>query len=172
MHESWMSPKVKVRQSEVHGRGIVAVSEIAKDESILVWGGASYTNKAGALEALRQGKGVMQWDDDVFSCEVEGDDSDDEAFLINHSCDPNAWRSDAYTICARREIHPGEEITADYALWLFEEGRVSSWRCHCGSHLCRGQVTGADWKDPGLRERYHGHFSPLLNKRIAQEGQR
>jgi uncharacterized protein len=171
MHESWMSPKVKVRQSTVHGRGIVAVSAIACDEAILVWGGASYTDKGGALEALKKGRLVMQWDDDVFSREVEDVEGDDDPFLINHSCDPNAWMNDAYTICARRDIGPGEEITADYALWESDESHVSSWFCNCGSPRCRGRITGVDWKEPGLRERYRGHFSPLLNKRIERDGQ-
>ncbi len=165
MHHSWMSSKVKVRQSAVHGRGIIAVSEIVQGEHILVWGGASYTNKAGALEALRHDKAVMQWDDDVFSCEFENDDAD--CFLINHSCNPNAWMIGSYTICARRDIGSGEEITADYALWETDESYVASWPCNCGSGLCRGRVTGTDWNNPVLQERYRGHFSPYLNKRIG-----
>ena len=169
MHRSWISPKVKVRQSIVHGRGIVAVSEIPRGEAILVWGGANYTDEAGALEALKQGRSVMQWDDDVFSCEVEGDEGNTESFLINHSCDPNAWMDGVYTICARRDICPGEEVVADYALWEADESHVSSWSCQCGARLCRGRVTGADWKDPRLREQYRGHFSPLLNKRIERD---
>jgi uncharacterized protein len=164
----WMSPKVEVETSALHGRGIIALSTIACGEPILVWGGPGYTDKAGALEALRRKKSVMQWDDDIFSYEVDGDENDGEPFMINHSCDPNAWMNGAHTICARRNIAPGEEITADYALWEADEGHVSAWVCHCGTSLCRGRVTGVDWKDPGLRERYRGHFSPLLNKHIEQ----
>ena len=153
----------------MHGRGIVAVSKIAQAEPILGWGGVSYTNKAGAVEALRQGRAVMQWDDDVFSCEVEGESEDEGPFLVNHSCDPNAWMAGAYTICARRDISAGEEITADYALWETDESHVSSRLCHCGSPLCRVRIAGADWKNASLRERYRGHFSPFLTKRIEEE---
>ena len=166
MHQSWMSSKVKVGQSTMHGQGIIAVSEIAQDEPVLVWGGPSYTNKPGALEALRHNKAVMQWDDDVFSCES---DEDSDYFRINHSCNPNAWMIDAFTICARRNIHIGEEITADYALWEPDEKYVSAWTCRCGSRRCRGRVTGSDWKNPILRERYRGHFSPYLTKRIERD---
>jgi len=166
LRASWMSPKVQVRESPVHGRGIVAVLDIAAGETVLVWGGASYTDRAGAVEARRSGRSVMQWDADVFS--VETNDCD-ECFLINHSCDPSAWMTDAFTICARRDMVVGEEVTVDYALWEFDDAYVSSWICRCGSPLCRGRVTGVDWKDPILRKRYRGHFSPLLNKRIELE---
>lgn len=153
----------------VHGWGIVSIEEIAQGEPILVWGGASYTDKASAVEALRHNKAVMQWDDDVFSRKVDGDEEDSGCFMINRSCDPNAWMTDADTICARRDIGSGEEGSADFALWETDERYVSSCSCHCGSSLCRGRVTGADWKDPVLQERYRGHFSPYLNKRIDRE---
>ena len=38
--------------------------------------------------------------------------------------------------------------------------------CYCGAHNCRGRVTGNDWKNPELWERYHGYFSPYLARRI------
>jgi len=34
----------------------------------------------------------------------------------NHSCDSNLWMRDPFTLEARRDIAPGEEITVDYAL--------------------------------------------------------
>jgi uncharacterized protein len=33
----------------------------------------------------------------------------------NHSCDPNLWWADAYTLVARRPIEAEEEVTSDYA---------------------------------------------------------
>lgn len=172
MHDSWMSPKVKVARSALHGRGIVAIGSIARDEPILVWGGPGYTDKAGAIEARKRNRAVMQWDDDVFSCAVEGEAGLDEPFLVNHSCDPNAWMAGPHTIRARMDIAPGEEITVDYAMFEADEHHVSPWECRCGSSLCRGRVTGADWRDPDLRKRYRGRFSPLLTKRIEREESR
>jgi hypothetical protein len=55
-------------------------------------------------------------------------------------------------------------ITADYALWEADERFVSRWECRCGSTLCRGRITGNDWKDKGLQERYKGH---LISRRNA-----
>ncbi|WP_166380150.1 SET domain-containing protein [Catellatospora methionotrophica] len=82
----------------------------------------------------------------------------------NHSCDPNLWWLDAYTLAARRDIAVGEEITNDYGT----STAVADFRmdCGCGSALCRGAVTGTDWQRPELRERYGDHWIPLLLDRI------
>jgi hypothetical protein len=73
---------------------------------------------------------------------------------------------DARTVGARRDIAAGEELTLDYALFSV----APEWRmeCHCGSSLCRGVVTGNDWRLAELQERYAGHFSPFINARIAK----
>jgi hypothetical protein len=105
----------------------------------------------------------MQWDDNVYSVEDSGVD---DGYFINHSCDPNSWMQDAFTLIARRDIKKGEELTADYAIWEADENYVSKWECHCNSPLCRKRVTGKDWRLKELQERYNGHFSPLLTKRI------
>ena len=86
---------------------------------------------------------------------------------MNHSCDPNIWMSDAFTLSARRRIEPGEELTADYALWLYDVDWVLD-PCRCGSPLCRGRVTGRDWQLPELQVRYAGHFTPFINRLIWQ----
>jgi uncharacterized protein len=105
----------------------------------------------------------MQWDDDLYSVDDKGDD---DSYFINHSCDPNIWMIDAFTLVARRDIPTNIEITADYALWEADEEYVSRWQCVCGSTLCRRWVTGKDWRIKDLQTRYSGHFSPLINKRI------
>ena len=142
-----------------------AIEKIAQDEPIIIWGG-EYVNKEVAEKVKNNGKLVMQWDEDVFSIEDRGED---EGYFLNHSCDPNVWMSDAYTLVARRGIVVGEEITADYALWEADENKISVWECCCGTKECRGRVTGKDWQLPGLQEKYRDHFSPLINKRIALE---
>lgn len=177
MHDSWMSPKTAVRESRIQGRGIFAVAEIAAGERILLWGGPSYTDRAGAERARRAGRFVMRWDEDVYSRETEAPDQE-EPFLINHSCDPNAWMEGAFAVVARRAIPPGEEVTMDYALFSFDGPEVvpapdspeaKGTPCRCGSPLCRGAIRGSDWRRPELRARYRGRFSPYLNRRIADE---
>ena len=41
------------------------------------------------------------------------------------------------------------------------------FRCLCGQLTCRQIVTGADWRNPDLQEKYAGWFSPYLARRIA-----
>ena len=162
--QDWKSSKVDIHTSSVEGKGLFANSDIDRGEKIIVWGG-NYTDENGALEAKKNGLLVMQWDDDLYSFESR---ANDDGYFINHSCDPNMWMADAYTLITSRDIKSGEELTADYALWEADESYVSKWKCKCGSPLCRGRVTGVDWKKPDLQNRYKEHFSPLLNKRIQR----
>ncbi|MBN1532459.1 MAG: SET domain-containing protein-lysine N-methyltransferase [Spirochaetes bacterium] len=162
--KDWRSPKIDIRTSPVEGRGMFANSLITPGEKVVVWDG-EYTDEVGAIEARGKNMLVMQWDDDLYSYEVSGTD---DGYFINHSCDPNVWMIDAHTLVARRDIKTGEELMADYALWEADENYLSEWHCMCGSPICRGRVTGKDWKNIELQERYKGHFSPLLNKRILR----
>lgn len=162
--KDWRSPKIDVHASSVEGRGMFANSDIERGEKLIVWGG-EYTNEVGANEVRGKNMLVMQWDDDLYSYEVRGND---DGYFINHSCDPNVWMTDAYTLIAKSDIKSGEEITADYAIWEADEFYISEWKCKCGSPLCRSRVTGNDWKKPDLQNRYKEHFSPLLNKQIQR----
>ena len=85
---------------------------------------------------------------------------------FNHSCDSNLWMQDELTVAARRDIPAGEELTLDEALISDDPGWTMA--CRCGASVCRGTVTGADWRMAEVQGRYAGHFSPFLNKRIAQ----
>lgn len=162
--KDWLNPKINIQSSSITGKGIFANSKIERGEKIVVWGD-EYTNKMGADEVCKKNMLVMQWDDDLYSYEVCGEN---DGYFINHSCDPNAWLADAFTVVAMRNIMSHEEITADYAIWEADENYISEWECKCGSSLCRGRITGIDWKNPNLQKRYKDHFSPLLNKRIQR----
>ncbi len=83
----------------------------------------------------------------------------------NHSCDPNLWLTAPVDISARRDIEVGEEVLTDYATYTM----APDWRmaCSCGSGLCRGTVTGDDWRRPELQTRYAGHFAYPIERRIA-----
>ncbi|KAJ1457265.1 hypothetical protein M885DRAFT_496706 [Pelagophyceae sp. CCMP2097] len=86
---------------------------------------------------------------------------------INHCCEPNTWLQGLDTV-ARTPIKKGAELTIDYAT---RAPAPADWRrlpfcvgctpfeCACGSALCRKKVTGEDWNDATLMERYAGHFS-------------
>jgi SET domain-containing protein len=160
----WITPKVTIQNSSMEGREMFAIEPILKGEKVVIFGGL-YTDRKGAEKVKKKGKLVMQWDNDLFSIEERGDDP---TYYINHSCDPNIWMEDAYTLVARRNIPSGEEVVADYAMWEADEDWVASWQCKCDSELCGGKITGKDWRNPKLQEMYKGHFSPLLNRRIGK----
>ena len=166
--DTLISPKIEIREIPSKGKGMFAKELIREGEKIMTWGGewgVDYMDKDGAEKAAAEGKLIMQWDDDLFSAETRGDS---EGYFINHFCDPNTWLVDAFTHVARMDVQPGEEVTNDYAMMEADENFVSSWICKCGSPLCRGKVTGKDWRLQYLQERYKGHFTPLINKRISQ----
>ena len=130
----------------VWGGRLISDSDVAELQAALEATGAEYS-----CAAVDEGLNVLQQPDDPLR-------------YGNHSCDPNLWMVDSITQAARRDIAVGEEVTTDY-------GTVSvirSWQmeCRCGSRLCRGVVTGEDWRRPDLRERYRDHFMPFLNERI------
>ena len=78
---------------------------------------------------------------------------------VNHSCDPNAWMDYHGARCyfvARRDIHPGEEITCDYSINLTDG---SSWPCYCGVPRCRGTVVGDFFRLPSAIQL---EYRPLL----------
>ncbi len=158
-----ISQKVELRPAPGRGLGLFAREPIAAGEVVLVWGGPSYTDAAGAERARAEGKGVMQWDEDLYSFDV-GELED--AFRLNHSCDPNVWMVGAFTVSARRNIAPGEELGLDYATIVGEREDTGGWKCECGSPKCRGTISGEDYRLEALQREYRGHFSPILNKRI------
>ncbi|SET63767.1 SET domain-containing protein [Nonomuraea wenchangensis] len=77
--------------------------------------------------------------------------------LVTRGCDPNLWWSAPYALVVRRDVGRGEELTLDYATCTKAPGFVLE--CRCGAPLCRGRVTGEDWKRADLRERYGDHWS-------------
>ncbi len=161
---SHVSEKVEVRPSPIQGRGLFATAPIAAGEVIAVIGGtlmddaefAAYARGRVWFSAMAVGEGLNL-------VQAPGD----PAALGNHSCDPNMWMADAITEVARRPVAAGEELTTDYALTTVHEDW--SMPCRCGRPVCRGIVTGADWKLPELQHRYRGRFSPFIAARIDQD---
>ena len=65
-----------------------------------------------------------------------------------------------------RDIAVGEEVCYDYA--MSDGSHYDEFDCGCGSPNCRRQITGDDWRSPVLQSKYHGWFSPYLQRRIDQ----
>jgi len=146
-----------------------ALAPINAGELLVVWGGQPFT-----LDDIRFGRAApgstVAISEELYlgrSAEAYDRERDDRGDFINHSCEPNVWLVNEVTLAARHDIAKAQEITMDYAMIEADENYVSRWECRCGSSLCRGQVTGADWRLPALQQRYAGHFSPFITRRIG-----
>jgi hypothetical protein len=160
----WFDARIVMRQSPIQGTGVFATDLIYAGEQLMrISGGVVYTLddwQSGRVQLDGTKYNEEKIDDDLFVAVPKS-----IFYYVNHGCDPNFWGDHI----ARRDIYPGEEITADYALFQsFPSYRLEP--CLCGSPLCRGKVTGDDWKLPELQERYQGQFTPYIERLIQQMG--
>ncbi len=162
----WFDGRLVMRQSPIHGTGVFAMELIHAGEQLMqISGGIVYTQedwKSGRVQLDGTKYNESQLDDDLFLAVPKS-----IFYYTNHSCDPNMWGDHI----ARRDIQPGEELTTDFALFqVFPAYRLEP--CLCGSPLCRGKMTGNDWKLPELQRRYQGQFTPYIERLIEQMNNR
>ena len=158
---SYHSPKLEGRRIEAKGgRTLVAREAISPGEVVVVFGGEVVP--AAALDSLSAAQRLLtlQVEEDLYLVSSR----DGAADWVNHSCDPNCGLSGQIALVALRRIEPGDEITFDYA--MSDGTPYDQFPCGCGAPTCRRAVSGDDWSRPELWERYRGHFSPYLQRRI------
>src|SRR5215470_9129214 len=164
MRLSYLSPKTEVRQSKIHGRGLFALADIAKDEIVAIKGGHVVDRKT-----LREkitpllGPVEIQIDDDLFIVPVTQEERELSMLYSNHSCQPNLGVRGEITFVAMRDIRAGEELTHDWAMTDVDDYSVE---CNCGAATCRRLLTGKAWPRPDLQKRYAGYFSAYLARKI------
>jgi len=179
---SYVHHHVRVAPSPMQGLGLFAGGPINEGE-IVSW---EYADIYQGLDDSRPGKKIMTWaqieerwpdnrERDImvaYSYQI-GEDSfliplrEDDLVITtyqNHSCDPNTWWADDFTLVARRSIMPGEEITFDYSTSESLDNPEMP-ECHCGSPLCRRRLDRFDYLHPDLIERYGTHFIGYLKER-------
>ena len=164
---SYLSPKTEVRESKIHGCGLFATSDIAKDEIVAVKGGHIVDRKT-LREKITPGLGPVeiQIDDNLFIAPVTDEERELSMLYSNHSCDANPGIRGEITFVAMRDICAGEELTHD---WATTDDDDYSVECKCGAPNCRKIVTGKDWQRLELQKRYEGYFSAYLTRKIAAE---
>lgn len=80
----------------------------------------------------------------------------------NHACDPSTV-FDGLNVVACRMIAIGEELTVDYGTAMNEQS--ASFSCHCGSAVCRGEISGAVGNS--VTEREHRALSDATESSIV-----
>lgn len=84
---------------------------------------------------------------------------------LNHSCEPSAGIQNRSQVVAFRDIHPGEEITIDYAMIVdsYDQPRLQQdLRCSCLAKTCRGELGSYRRLSPEKKEEYDGFISEYL----------
>jgi len=163
----YTSPKLEARPNQAKGNyGVFACARIAAGELLIIWGGEimSYEELIHLPEQQRQHS--VQIEENAYLVTVKNPDPGD---YINHSCMPNAGLSGQIAVVAMVDIEIGEEVCFDYA--MSDGTPYDEFDCGCGTPLCRGRITGNDWRLPELQMRYDGFFSPYLQRRITQQKQ-
>jgi SET domain-containing protein len=144
--------KAAVRDSPIHGLGVVARIPLAAGERICEYRG----ERIGWPEALRRHPHdpeqpfhtfYFSLDDDTV---IDGNVDGDFSRFMNHSCEPNCEAELVegknglrVFILALRDIAPGEELVYNYGLSLDERYTPTlkkQFACHCGSVACRGTM--------------------------------
>jgi SET domain-containing protein len=163
---SWISPKARKGQpSRISGRGLFAVEPISAGEVVAVKGGhiVDTATVRSLPEQLQESE--IQIAEGLHLAARTEDEYEAVMLFINHSCEPNVGFSGNVVLVAMRDVGAGEELTTDYALF---DVPVTAMVCSCGTARCRGMITGDDWRDPALRQRYDGWFSSYLADRHAR----
>jgi len=161
----YRSPKIEVRTSDLEGRGVFAVTRIGKDEVVAIKAGHIVTSDELAEITSSVGDYALQIHDGLYLSPRSRDELERMAIFINHSCNPNVGFLGQIVYVAMRNIEPGEELCHDYSM---ERTDDYSLECRCGSHCCRGKVTGDDWKRTDLQERYGARFSSYILEKIER----
>jgi SET domain-containing protein len=141
-------PRMVMRRSGIHGRGVFAHRLIHENETVCEYKGEIISE----AEVARRYPENMEGLNHTFIFGIEHDHNIDGgakgniARWINHSCDPNCdtfEKDKRMFIRAIRDIRPGEEISYDY--WIEAGERITKavkarWPCWCGAKKCRGTV--------------------------------
>lgn len=160
----------KVKNSNLHGKGVFATKNIAKGTTIFEYLGDRITPEQADEKA-----NLMDYDDPshtfFFSISngmvIDGGVNGNDARFINHSCEPNCEAQENETgdhvyIVALKNIKSGDELTFDYGLIIDDEltpDLEQQYMCLCASPKCRGtmlaktipDISEADLKLPVLK---------------------
>jgi uncharacterized protein len=161
---TYRSPKTEVRESAIHGRGLFAKAAIPRGEIVAVKGGYIVSKETWTELERDLGSAEIQVAEDLFIAPVHRDHREGCMLYTNHSCEPNIGIQGQIVFIAMRDIPGGEELTHD---WATMDDQDYEMECRCGARNCRGVITGKDWMEPDLQEKYKGWFCWFLERKIG-----
>ena len=141
-------PRIQVRKSGIHGKGVFALRPIAQGETIIEYKGEVISWP----EALRRHPHDPLDPTHTFYFHIDdarvidGKVHGNAAKWINHACEPNCEADDMdgrIFIKALRDLFPGEELFYDYGLIIDERYTPKlkkEYACRCGADNCRGTM--------------------------------
>lgn len=159
--ESFVSPKIEIREGALDGIGSFANSDIKKGEIVFIKGGHIVTREELFTSEIINS--YLPLGDDYFVGATSPEEEPSIKLYVNHSCNPNCGIRGEITFVSMRDIKRGEELTFDYAM---VDDENYSFECACGTDNCRKIVTGKDWKILELQKRYKNHFARYLLDKI------
>jgi SET domain-containing protein len=165
---SYLPPKVAVKASPIHGRGLFAVAPISQGEIVAIKGG--YIVNRQTLQEVAQALGPAEIPiaDGVYIGPLSLVEREGGMIFSNHSCDPNIGVQGQIIFVALRDIRLGEELTHD---WAMTDDDTYEIVCNCGAPNCRGIITGQDWRRQELQERYGTFMSWYILEKIRRAAQ-
>src|SRR5262245_53881696 len=163
---SYLSPKTRVKQSGIAGRGLYAIAPLVRDEIVSVKGGHLIDRAT-----LDQNKAVVnaadvQIAENLFIAPLTEDEFESVMMFLNHSCEPNVGVQGQIVFVAMRDVAAGEELTVDYGTIDDDDETMA---CRCGAATCRGTITGQDWRRRDLQLKYGDYFAWHLRRRMQSE---
>ena len=141
-------PRIQVRRSGVHGKGVFALRPIEPGDVVVEYKGQMITwaeaQKRHPHDPTDPNHTFFFHIDDkrVIDAAVGGN----AARWINHACDPNCEADEQdgrIFIKALRDLRPGEELFYDYGLVIDERYTPKlkkQFECRCGTRKCRGTM--------------------------------
>ena len=84
----WITPKAKSFKSHIAGLGVVAIKDISKGETVLVYGGVIVPKSDIIKYRKKLGHSGIQVDDGFFLIPTDREELK-RTGIVNHSCNPN-----------------------------------------------------------------------------------
>jgi len=163
MVKSYISGKIYLSNSKIHNIGMFAKEKICKGDIVFIKGG--HILEKHEIYTSKTINSYLPIDDNFFIAARTKQEEELVKLFINHSCDPNCGLRGEITFIAIDDIQKNEELTCDYA---FIDNEDYTFECTCGSKMCRGTVTGYDWKRKDIQQKYLNFFASYLKEKCIR----